>query len=401
MQNEIELISDGDGVAIVGSPTAVESFLESFRLHGSERPISKLFHISGKVASFAAQIPQIAKNSSRWVQITEESAQKIKEFGLVPTKCEGISYAMVGSAGRIDSWVQLVDKPAIFLNPAILTAFGSMMAQRRLEKSLEEIKEYLETIDQKVDKISRTQMNIQLARLDGVRTSVFEAMRLRESVGKVSEITWSKVQSSVSTIYEIEGLALRQIRDETAALEVDQNLTVLRSATTEFQKNIQMWMSVIADCAYLHDAVSLIELERVMDNNSDDLDSHRIGLRLARQERMNTISDAFQAIFGRVIEVGEHANSRVLYNPIDSPGTVESCRAITAAVGELCSTLQLEAVSREISALSWFAAARQSSVDTFEAVQHAGKEASATVRTIKGKVMEKFEGQSQRTDEPN
>lgn len=45
--------------------------------------------------------------SGRWVKLTAESAQKVKQFGLMPSKTPGVSHAMIGAPGHIRGWLQL------------------------------------------------------------------------------------------------------------------------------------------------------------------------------------------------------------------------------------------------------------------------------------------------------
>lgn len=70
-----------------------------------------------------------------------------------------------------------------------------------------EIAEYLAIIAEKLDAVLRSQTNQVLARMGGVDLAIKEAMSVRASVGRVSEVTWSKVQNSAQTINETQGYA--------------------------------------------------------------------------------------------------------------------------------------------------------------------------------------------------
>lgn len=193
VDDEVELYKDDDGLAVVGTPTAVERFVASLGLAtiGSPR--------AGAVFSAAASPAQagseIAANAGRWVKLTEESARKVKEIGWTPTKTRGVSHAMLGKRGDIKNWAQIVTSPgALVTNPAVLSGVAGIMSQRAMQQQMDEIVDYLETIDAKLDTVLRSQTNHVLARLDGVNLAVREAMSIREAVGRVSEVTWSKVQ---------------------------------------------------------------------------------------------------------------------------------------------------------------------------------------------------------------
>src|SRR4051812_24290645 len=140
-------------------------------------------------ASVAQAGSEIAANSGRWVKLTEDSARKVKAFGLTPTKTPGVSHAMVGKPGDIKNWIQIVKSPASMVtNPAMLAGAAGIMAQIAMQQRMDEIADYLATIDAKLDAVLRAQANQVLARLDGVDLTVREAESVRDAVGRVSEV---------------------------------------------------------------------------------------------------------------------------------------------------------------------------------------------------------------------
>ena len=256
MDNEVELISDGDGLAVIGNPTAVERFMASVGLSsnaGSPR-LGAAFSAGASVAQAGSEI---AANSGRWVKLTEESAQAVKEFGLTPTKTPGVSHAMVGQPGDIKQWIQIVKSPgSMVTNPAMLAGAAGIMAQIAMQQQMDEITDYLATIDQKLDAVLRAQTNQVLARLDGVDLAVREAMSVRDAVGRVSEVTWSKVQNSAQTIHETQGYALRQLGDLADKIEEKNKIGDLAETAKEAEAEVQKWLVVLARCFELHDAVA-------------------------------------------------------------------------------------------------------------------------------------------------
>src|SRR5262245_11474164 len=121
MGNEIELISDGDGLAVIGDPTDVERSLVSEGLSSKDIGSPRLGAVFDAGAAAARAVSEIAANSGRWVKLTKESAQKIKQYGLMETKTPGVSHAMVGQPGDIKHWIQVVKGPgSMVANPAML-----------------------------------------------------------------------------------------------------------------------------------------------------------------------------------------------------------------------------------------------------------------------------------------
>jgi hypothetical protein len=266
---------------------------------------------------------------------------------------------MLGPRGSIKGWLQ-VQTPGVATklgSPAMLSGLAGIMTQLAMQQAMAEITEYLAVIDQKLDDVMRAQTNQVLARLDGVDLAVREAMSVRESVGRVSEVTWSKVQSSAQTIHETQGYALRQIADLTDKLARSDKIHELVDTAKEVQSDIQKWLLVLARCYELHDAVGVLELDRVLDASPDELDSHRLGLQAARRERIALISDRTEQLLERMDAAVGMANSKVLFNPMQSPAVVKATNEVTAEVLELRGVLGIESGRESAEARAWTDAA--------------------------------------------
>jgi len=356
MQDELELISDGDGLAILGDPLAVERFVASSGLAtvDSPRPGSAF----SALASIAQTGADVAVNSGRWVKLTEDSARTVKKLGLMPTDRQGISHAMVGQRGNIKQWIQIVDKPgAILTNPAMLAGAAGIMAQMAMQEQMQAIMDYLEAIDEKLDDVLRAQTNEVLARLDGVALAIREAMSVRDAVGRVSEVTWSKVQSSSQTIHETQGYALRHLGDLADKLDATTSIGELADTTKDAEDDVQRWLIVLAQCFELSDAVGVLELDRVLDASPDELDRHRLGLKSARQDQLSLISERTDRLLGRMSAAVGRANSKVLFNPHQSPAVVRSSNHVAIEVHEFHELLGIESRHDSAETRRWAEAA--------------------------------------------
>jgi hypothetical protein len=393
MDDQAELISDGDGLAVIGNPTAVEQFMASVGLSsnaGSPR-LGAAFSAGASVAQTGSAI---GANSGRWVKLTKESAQAVKKLGLTPTKTPGVSHAMVGQRGAIKGWLQIeTGAVAKLTNPAMLAGVAGIMAQFAMQQQMREITDYLATIDQKLDAVLRSETNQVLARLDGVALAVGEAMSVRDAVGRVSEVTWSKVQNSAQTIHETQGYALRQLGDLADKIEEKKKIGDLAETAKEAEAEVQKWLFVLARCFGLHDAVAVLELDRVLDASPDELDRHRLGLKSARRDRLQLISERTERLLGRMDAAVGRANSKVLLNPVQSPAVVNSSNHVAAGVHEFHELLGIESGRESSEARRWSEAAAErwdsaratgaSSVDT---VKNFGGETRDQARSMKDKL---------------
>jgi hypothetical protein len=93
MDDEIQLISDDDGLAVIGDPAAVEGFLVSEGLPSKDLGLPRLGTILRGAAGAAQTGSEIAASSGRWVKLTPESAQALKKYALMKGSGPGVSRA--------------------------------------------------------------------------------------------------------------------------------------------------------------------------------------------------------------------------------------------------------------------------------------------------------------------
>jgi hypothetical protein len=397
MDDEVELISDGDGLAVIGNSTAVERFMASVGL-SSNAGSPRLGAALSAGASVAQTGPEIAANSARWVKLTEESAQAVKKFGLMHTNTPGVSHAMVGQPGDIKQWIQIVTSPgSMVTNPAILAGAAGIMAQIAMQQQMHAVMEYLATIDGKLDNVLRAQTNQVLARLDGVDLAVREGMSVREAVGRVSEVTWSKVQNSAQTIHETQGYALRQLGDLANKIEEKHNVGDLAETAKEAEAEVQKWLLVLARCFGLYDAVGVLELDRVLDASPDELDRYRLGLKSARRDRLELLSQRTEHLLGRMNAAVGMANSKVLFNPKQSPAVVKSSNRVAAEVYEFHEVLGIESGRESSEARPWADAAaehwdtaRATGAQGIDDVKRFGSKTRGQARSVKDKLSDRI-----------
>ena len=314
MNNEIELISDGDGLAVIGDPTAVERFLSSAGVPSKDLALQQRL---GSTLSAGAGIAQagseIAANAGRWVKLTDESAKAMKLGKLMKGSSSGVSRAVVTDKGKITGLLEIVKTPASMLtNPAMLAGAAGIMAQMAMQQTMEEITEYLAIIDEKVDDLLRAQKDAALAQMIGVGFVIDEAITIREHVGRVSEVTWSKVQGTSLTIAQSQAYALRQLDAIAEKLEKKSKVGDLAKVAKDAEAKVEEWLAVLARCFQLQEGIGILELDRVLDASPEDVDRHRIALQTARQKRRGQIAQTTGRLLSRMDAAAGAANTQVL-----------------------------------------------------------------------------------------
>lgn len=394
MDDEIQLISDGDGVAVIGDPTVVERLLASEGLPSKPLGLPRLRRALGTGSAAAQAGSEIAANAGRWVKLTEKSAGRVKELGLRQSSTSGLSTGVLkGPNGQIKGFVEFAQGPgSLMTNPALLAGAAGIMAQLAMQQTMDEITDYLATIDEKVDDVLRSQKDAAMARMIGVGFVLEETMTLREKRGRVDEVTWSKVQAAPATIAETQAYALRQLDALAEKLERQTKVGDVAKAAKEAESKVQEWLAVLARCFQLQDAIAVLELDRVLDASPEELDGHRLGLKAARQDRMDLISQTTERLVARLEAVAGTVNAKVLMHPMVTREVVHSSNQVSVAVVDFHGRLGIERGRESLEARRWVEAAAEvkdkaleAGVDGVDAARRFGTDAFDRTRSATSK----------------
>ena len=111
VDNEIELISEGNGLAVIGQPKAVETFLRAEGLWDVSKmfDLRRLRSLLGIGSDIAQASSEIAANSARWLKLTPESARLVSEHGLTE---ERRHRCQLGHGGHARQGEELGSRPS-------------------------------------------------------------------------------------------------------------------------------------------------------------------------------------------------------------------------------------------------------------------------------------------------
>ncbi|MFC6506995.1 hypothetical protein ACFQBY_00810 [Promicromonospora citrea] len=402
MDDEIELLSDGSGLAVIGDRTAVDRFLASHGLVSKDLELPRLATALGAGAA-AAQVGSIAGESGRWVKLTKESAEMVHRFGMTPTKTPGVHHAMVGRPGNVKSWLQISKGPGALTSPAVLAGAAGIMAQLAMQQAMTEILDHLAVIEEKIDDVLRAQKDSALSEMIGVDLLIDEAMTVRETVGAVSEVTWSKVQGTALTIARTEAYALRRLDALAEKLERTPAIADLAKVARAAEPEVREWLAVLAHCVRLQDALAVLELDRVLGSAPDELDQHRLGLRTARGKRLDVVARSIEQVMTRMDDAAERANAKVLLNPTASPTVVRSRGEVVAVVSSFREILGVDQDDESFEARRWVEAASDvkdralvTGAKGVESARRVGGEALVRARTARAGVAGRLAEQARR-----
>lgn len=314
MDDEIQLISDGGGLAVIGEPRAVERFLRSSGLWEASKgfDLRRLKSLLGLGSDIAQALSDLSASSGRWIKLTEESARLVKEHGLMAAKEPGVSHLMVGVPGKVKNWLQTEQGIGTLLtNPVALSNLAGLMAQVAAQQTTAEIVAYLDSIDSKVDDILGKVDDTVLKDMRGARFQIRRALTMRGQEGRVTPDSWSEVQNASGKLADVQGYALLQLEAIAVRLENTKGIRGLATAAEDAKPEVQKWLAVLADCFQLQESFDVLALDKAMDAPPSKLNARRQGLEADRKDRLELISDYTARLLARMDTAVGKANKQL------------------------------------------------------------------------------------------
>ncbi|GIL33986.1 hypothetical protein [Phycicoccus sp. DTK01] len=396
MNDEIEVLQDGDGVALIGDARAIDRFLDEHQLPSRDLDLPRLSGVL-RAGSVAGQIgSDVAAQSGRWIKLTKESADQLKTLDAMKGSGDGVARAILRQNGKNKHILEFVKSPgarSLLSNPAVLAGAAGVMAQLAMQQTMDEITDYLAAIDAKVDDILRAQKDAVVAGMIGVDFVLREAMTIREQVGRVSDVTWSKVQATGQTIAQTQAHALLQLDALADKLEKTRKVDDLVNVSRSAEAQTADWLAVLAKCFQLQDAVAILELDRVLDAEPETLEQHRIGVHVARDHRRGAIGETTVRLLARIDAAAAVANAKVLTNPRSSRSVVRSSNVVIGSLHDAHQVLGIESGTGLVDERRWIEAAgdlRDRAVNTgalrLGDARALGELAGGRLRSVSGRV---------------
>ena len=349
MDDEIQLVSDGDGIVALGPEPAVESFLRSNGLWEASRrfDLQRIRSVLGAGSDVARAASEYAATSGRWIRLTEESARLVEEHGLMESGTAGVSHVMIGVPGKVQSWLQTErGVGSILTNPAALSGVAGLMAQVAARQTMADITAYLDRIDTKVDDVLGKVDDTVLKDMRGARLQIRRALTMQASEGRVSADSWSEVQNASGKLADVQAYALLQVEAIAARLDDRTSVRALATAAGQARPEVQKWLAVLAETFQLQEAFDVIALDKALDESPDVLDARRRGLEADRQDRLASISAHTAELLGRIDTAVGRANRRLPLTREKSLSVIAAGNDVAADVLELQESLGATAAHR-------------------------------------------------------
>lgn len=330
----ISVIQDEQGILFLGESNSIEQLLKKNGL-SSREVTTKALKVAGTAMQQAASS---AQQSGRWVKLTKESAELLAQYGKSGAVQKGVVQA---ANGRTVKWLEFIN-PSQMLTPSMAAGVGGMMAQVALEQAIQEITDYLKTIDAKVDKLLQDQKDAVIADLLGVSLELDEAFAVMQSTGGVSVTAWDKIAPCATITSRSLSYALTKLKNGAETLDATANIDDIIAQTVDFSADLEAWLGVIARSIQARDKFSSLELERAFAETPEVMEEHRQGIIAARKKRLSTVRDAVSLMQGTFIAVSARLRDGKLFHPHGIDKAIERLAAMTEETRVFAEHLDIE-----------------------------------------------------------
>lgn len=343
---EIAVINDEQGLLFLGDQKAITAFLNDNHL------ASRAFTVrAAGTAGVALKVAgEVAESSGRWVKLTKESAELVKQYGKKGALQPGV---VQKKNGQIVKWLKF-ESPGDLFSPAMAAGVGGMMAQMALEQSIREITDYLADIDEKVSDLLRDQKDQTIADLMGVALELDEAAAIRSKTGTLNEAAWSKVAPCAQTTSRALAYALTKLSGIAEKLAKAGNVDELDHVLGSAHDDTALWFAVVAQAVQTRDKLSVLELERALAEAPEVIEEHRSAIVEARKERVQRVRSCIDQFRDALERSAETARGDKLLHPIKADQGIEKLEDLLTLADQFAQCLDLEMDARVIEhAQSW------------------------------------------------
>lgn len=322
--------------------------------------------------------------SGRWVKLTEESAELLKQYGKAGAIQPGVAQA---ANGRIVKWLKF-ETPSQLFSPAMATGMAGMMTQMALEQAIQEITDYLAAIDEKVNDLLQDQKDRVLADLMGVVFELDEATSIRDRTGTLTDAAWSKVAPCAKTTGTALAYALTKLQGICDKLSRARSAEDVDDALERGTSDARMWLYVIARAIQTRDRLSVIELERAFSEKPEVLEEHRLAIVEARKDRLAKVRALVDGMRTTLGETADRIRDEKMLHPIIVDRSLERLDVLMSAAEEFSRQLGIEIDEKTIErALRWDKAARKFVKNRAADAADAGEQLAAGARDLGGKAL--------------
>ncbi|MBS5997106.1 hypothetical protein ACUY3C_03595 [Corynebacterium marquesiae] len=305
-KDEVVVITSEEGALLLGPETELAQLNSSDTLS----PVSP--ELLRRVSKALTGIEKYQEQSGRWLKLDTESAKYLQLHGVKTRdiragviRVKDLPYNFTSRPGG-SLLKHLKFEQTGLLTPAAPIALASMMQQASVERQIEQMQDYLESIDAKLDAVLRFQKDSLAGEIDGIAEVLKEALLVMERTKGVTDTQWATVQQLHGELFKLQGRVLRHL--SAIAEKMAQSKTSPGKVKETFQDtntDARFWLHELARTVQLQNQMYVLQLKRVDAVEGESADGYTAAVAISREKRASRLVESLSAIARTSHELGD------------------------------------------------------------------------------------------------
>lgn len=396
-KDEVVVIASEEGALLLGP----EAELTQLNSSDTLSPVSP--ELLRRVSKALTGIEKYQEQSGRWLKLDAESAKYLQLHGIKTRdiragviRVKDLPYNLTSHSGG-SLLKHLKFEQTGLLTPAAPIALASMMQQASVERQMEQMQDYLERIDAKLDAVLRFQKDSLAGEIDGIAEVLKEALLVMERTEGVTDTQWATVQQLHGELFKLQGRVLRHL--SAIAEKMAQSKTSPGKVKETFQDtntDARFWLHELARTVQLQNQMYVLQLKRVDAVEGESADGYTAAVAISREKRASRLVESLSAIASTSHELGDFP---LLRKAIDwnSPRAVQEINHLFSQLRDFSKAADLEVEGAEdLEPVRHVAAARELTSAGAAKTRQAAVAARDTASTAQQRATEVGENVAQR-----
>lgn len=396
-KDEVVVITSEEGALLLGPETELTQLNSSDTLS----PVSP--ELLRRVSKALTGIEKYQEQSGRWLKLDAESAKYLQLHGIKTRdiragviRVKDLPYNLTSRSGG-SLLKHLKFEQTGLLTPAAPIALESMMQQASVERQMEQMQDYLERIDAKLDAVLRFQKDSLAGEIDGIAEVLKEALLVMERTEGVTDTQWATVQQLHGELFKLQGRVLRHL--SAIAEKMAQSKTSPGKVKETFQDtntDARFWLHELARTVQLQNQMYVLQLKRVDAVEGESAEGYTAAVAISREKRASRLVESLSAIASTSHELGDFP---LLRKAIDwnSPRAVQEINHLFSQLRDFSKAADLEVEGAEdLEPVHHVAAARELTSAGAAKTRQAAVAARDTASTAQQRATEVGENVAQR-----
>ncbi|MFD1212091.1 hypothetical protein ACFQ36_08560 [Arthrobacter sp. GCM10027362] len=329
---ELGIYVEGDAAMIVGNDDDIELFMRHISDGSPVKAKAMTKDALTAVAGVSGLASQAQLASGKWVQLTTESATRLKQLAATNPSKDGIIAGVVrGPKGRIDQHLKLI-LPGGAPNALMTSNAATMAMSMAIQMAVEDLRQYLKAMDVKLDKLLKNDRSEVMGDIRGVTRTLSEAFDMYQETGRVSSVNWDKVQQHPTALASFVAQCVEQIESMTEEISRGSVSDKAKAVEQLAREELSFWLSILAVSLANQRRFHVLELARVNQEHPEDAAIHREVIGKHNEAMARNVSRALQRLNEALQSAGKVKDLERVVQPIPARDLV---RAVNRAHGQL------------------------------------------------------------------